>query len=136
VASGPDNAGTVWDCQTGRVRQARREGVRETSVSRYPLKKTPAPTWRIWAGCGAKPFRVGTEWGTPGPGTPAGLEAMVKVCGVTHGDTAGAEPDTSPDDRRSVNVGTAYGSPPGAQPVRGREGTPSADGLVGGAEPP
>jgi hypothetical protein len=27
--SSPDNDGTAWDCQTGRVRLARREGVRE-----------------------------------------------------------------------------------------------------------
>jgi hypothetical protein len=29
VASGPDNDGTGWNCQTARARQARQKGVRE-----------------------------------------------------------------------------------------------------------
>lgn len=36
VESSPDNAGTFWNCQTGRVRQARREGVREEPVREAP----------------------------------------------------------------------------------------------------
>jgi hypothetical protein len=34
--SSPDNAGTYQHCQTMRVRSARREGVREKSVSDAP----------------------------------------------------------------------------------------------------
>ena len=51
VGSSPDNAGTAWYCQTGRVRLARREGVREEpAAERFSREKTPAPTWRMWAG--------------------------------------------------------------------------------------
>jgi hypothetical protein len=38
--------------------------------------------------------------------TRSGLEATVKVYGVTVGDVAGVEPGASPVDRTAVNVGT------------------------------
>ncbi len=51
VGSSSVNAGTVWYCQTGRVRQARREGVRvQEPAVEPPQVRNRLETWRIWAG--------------------------------------------------------------------------------------
>jgi hypothetical protein len=39
AGSSPDNAGTTWYCQTGRVRLARREGVREEPAAERPSRR-------------------------------------------------------------------------------------------------
>jgi hypothetical protein len=59
---------------------------------------------------------------TPKPGSFAGGEATVKVCGVAVGDAAGTELDISLVDRDIVNVGTICGRPTGrvSNPVGGR----------------
>ncbi len=81
MASSPDNDGTGRYCQTARVRQARREGVRVQK----PVVEPPQGQNRLQSGgCGpvaahawAKSARV-----TPKPVNRAGGEAMRKACGV------------------------------------------------------
>jgi hypothetical protein len=80
AGSGPDNDGTCRYCQRVRVRQARREGVREKPVLTFRKRRTGSnlvdmgrgvvrDRWDGWAvDSEAGEFR---RWG-----------AMVKVCGV------------------------------------------------------
>ena len=80
VGSSPDNAGTAWYYQTGRVRLARREGVREEPaaerLSREKHQLQPG-------GCGLGNDAQPPQWrGTRGPVDVAGSEVTVKVCGV------------------------------------------------------
>jgi hypothetical protein len=81
VGSSPDNAGTAWYCQTGWVRLARREGVREEPAAERPSRrKTPAPIWRMWAGQRRAPAANGGE--LVGRLMSPVREVTVKVCGV------------------------------------------------------
>jgi Transposase, Mutator family len=82
VESRPDNAGTCWHCQTVRVRQARREGVREKPACKAPQSALQLEPGGSGLGCGA--HRPGRD---PGAGTPGRddafrLEATVKAHGV------------------------------------------------------
>lgn len=83
MASSPDNDGTGQNYRMVRVRQARREGVREKSVLSRPLSFPPAQTRWIWAGlrCVLVPVSVGEK--LLGRFQIAGREATVKACGVT-----------------------------------------------------
>lgn len=86
VASSPDNDGTVRHCQTDRVRQARREGVREEpAAERLSRENTSSKSGGYGLGCDAHPLRRGT----PGPVDIAGQEAVVKGCGVTTAKSQG-----------------------------------------------
>jgi hypothetical protein len=53
AGSSPDNAGTRWHCQTVRVRQARREGVREKPVCKAPQSAHQLKSGGYGLGCGA-----------------------------------------------------------------------------------
>ena len=81
TGSGPDNDGMCRYCQTVRVRQARREGVREKPVSTFRKRRTRSNL--VDMGGGAARDRWVDARSTPKPGSFAGGEAMVKVCGVT-----------------------------------------------------
>ncbi len=125
--SSRDKAGTAQHCQMGRVRRARRRGVREEPAF-TSRNESPAPTWRIWAGCGAHPllhYGAGNSW--------AGLlvqarEATVKACGVTVAMPPGQSRTTYCDEWSAVNVGTVPVPPTAVLPARmGWLGPPSAD---------
>jgi hypothetical protein len=76
-----DNDGTGRHCQTARVRQARRKGVRtQKPVVEPPQVFPPAPTWRIWAGQQCTPDEVSDD--SLALRTER-REATVKACGVT-----------------------------------------------------
>jgi hypothetical protein len=51
--SRPDNAGTRWHCQTVRVRQARRKGVREKPAVKLLKRPTSSNLADMGLGCGA-----------------------------------------------------------------------------------
>jgi hypothetical protein len=100
--SSPDNGGTLWHCQTRRVRQARREGIRmKKSVVEPPQAGTPAQIWWIWAGQQRTPILA-----TPKPSHVVGWEATSKACGVDVARLQGKSwmPHSSTD--QVVNVGT------------------------------
>jgi hypothetical protein len=84
VASSSVNAGTVRYCQTGRARQARREGVRvqEPAVEPPQVRNRPQ-TWRTWVGqqCTPRMLLLLSE-ATPKPVRWAGGEATRNACGV------------------------------------------------------
>lgn len=79
VVSSPDNDGAIRHCQTDRVRQARREGVREEPASGRFLRQNTSSNLADmgWAATRTRRMR-----GTSGPVDVAGPEVMVKVCGV------------------------------------------------------
>ena len=93
VGSSPDNDGTDRHCQTVRVRQARREGVREEPA----LKPRKRSTGSNLADMGRGAVRDRREGGrsTPKPVGFAGEEATVKVCGVGVAMLPGQELGTS-----------------------------------------
>ena len=107
--SSPDNDGTVRYCQTGRVQQARREGVARANQWQNPLKR----------GIGSNLVDVGRDAVRAGPGGPATPwlvfrgwrggheEGLRRTCGEAAGEKLGAVPV----DRSSVNVGTILGPP-------------------------
>jgi hypothetical protein len=83
MASSPDNDGTDQNYRMVRVRQARREGVREGPVLSRPLSFSPAqnPVDMGWIAVRTCPPDVGGEE-LLGRFQVAGREATVKVCGV------------------------------------------------------
>jgi hypothetical protein len=82
VGSSPDNAGTVWHCQTGRVRQTRSEG--GTEVNQWlKLRKKSAGSNLVDMGRGAvRDLRVVDRGSTLKPSEAVGDEATLKACGV------------------------------------------------------
>ena len=81
MGSSPDNAGTCWYCQTVRVRQARREGVREKPVCKAPQATHQLKSGGYGLGCGAhRPARAGRELLRRVDSLRR--EATVKACGV------------------------------------------------------
>ena len=116
AASSPDNDGTGWYCQTVRVRQARREGVRVQK----PVVEPPQVQNRLQSGGygpdrNARPDRGDSEavqlgrWG-------GHRESLRRTGGEVAGEKLGA----SPVERLSVNVGTVLWPPsPSAIPVGG-----------------
>lgn len=98
-----DNDGTFWYCQTGRVRQARREGVTRVNQRLKASKMLPpALTWQIWVGLRRAP----TLWGTPWPVDVAGGEAVRKYCGVRAAMPQGHSWAPNSSNGFVVNMGT------------------------------
>jgi hypothetical protein len=82
AASSSVNAGTVRYCQTGRVRQASREGVRvQKPVVEPPQVMNRPQIWWIWAGQ-QRTSQSLVAGATPEPVRWAGGEATRKACGV------------------------------------------------------
>jgi hypothetical protein len=111
VASGPDNDGTDWYCQTVRVRQARPEGV--TKVNQWlKSRKRGAGSNLVDRGrCAVRDLHPVGMGSTPKPVNCAGGEATVTICGVSVARLPGQSwvPTWSID--FLVNVGTMSGRP-------------------------
>lgn len=110
VASGPDNAGVCQYCQMMRVRQANRKGIRKEPAFTSP-KWSPARTWRIRAGRGAHPPRVGR--GTPGRGFSPSQGGHGEGLRRSRGDAAGTKSGASFDERSSSEHGNHPATVPG-----------------------
>jgi hypothetical protein len=81
VVSSPDNAGTGQHYRMVRVRQARREGVREKPVFNAPQVSRQLEPGGSGLDSGAHPPCVGV--GNSGVGSKSSIpEATVSVCGV------------------------------------------------------
>ena len=110
VGSSPDNDGTGWYCQTARVRQARREGVRVQK----PVVEPPQVQNRLQpGGCGPdRSARLGEvclgDFVVGRSGRRGGHEESLRR---THGDAVGEKLGASPVERLAVNVGTVSGPP-------------------------
>jgi hypothetical protein len=123
VASSSVNAGTVRHCQTGRVRQARWEGVRVGGTSgRTPSSHEPAPNLAdmgrtaVHASDSVVVVRGDSDAGQVGwwGGHEEGLRR-------TRGEAAGEQLGTSPVDRSVSERGNHPGSP-SPPPSRGGGG--------------
>ena len=107
-----DNDGTGRYCQTARVRQARRRGVRVQK----PVVEPPQVGIRLEPG-GSGPVgqcvgRFQDEGTDPVVDiAKVGAGVTVKDCGVAVARAAGEELGTDPVYRLVVNVGTVVGSP-------------------------
>ena len=83
VASGPDEGGTCWHCQTVRACRARSEGAAKANQW-WTLRNSEAGSNLADMGrCAVREARA-REGGvlTPKPLSSGGGEATVKVCGV------------------------------------------------------
>src|SRR5665647_3462053 len=90
------------------------------------LNGSPAPIWRIWAGCGAHPSRLMVEMGNSRVGMwQFAREATVKCCGVVVAMPQGQSWAPPSSSGLSVNTGTV--------PVLARS---HASGVVFGLGPP
>ena len=138
MASSPDNDGTGQNYRMARVRQVRREGVREEPASSRPLSFPPAQTRWIRAGsrCALAPWK-GWGRGTPGPVSGRRSGGHGECLRRNRGEAAGVQLGTSPDNRFMVNVGTIPGPPLLVRMPCGpiREGASSADGPGWGGGP-
>ena len=128
VVSGPDNAGTCGYCQAARVRQARREGVREEPVCKAPQSTHQLKSGGHGLGCGAH------RLADAGRELLAGVdslrrEATVKAHGVVVAMPLGQSWTRTPPIGRVVNVGTVRCRPRLVQPARERAGALSAVGT-------
>jgi hypothetical protein len=112
VGAAPSTPGRSWYCQTGRVRQARREGVRvQEPAVEPPQVRNRLEIWRIWAGqqCTASVLwyaGVDSEAGVVGRwgGHEEGLRR-------TRGEAAGEQLGASLVDRSVGERGNRPGSP-------------------------
>lgn len=88
MGSSPDNDGTGRHYQTVRVRQARRDGVREKPVVR-PRKRCASSNLvdTGWCAVSGSLLRRGSD--SAPDEKPFGAEVMVKVCGVAVTSAAG-----------------------------------------------
>jgi len=123
VGSSSVKAGTVWYCQTGRVRQARWEGVR----MQEPAVEPPQVKNRLKPGgygpdSSARP-RFHLSGSTPKPVRWAGGEATRKVCGVLVARLQGNSWAPHPSIGQWVNVGTIPDRPT-RRPSRAAAGRP------------
>ncbi len=109
VGSRPDNAGTVRHRQTGRVRQARREGVREEPA--LTSRKQRAGSNLTDRGRFAVRASRKSREATLGPVEIAGWEAMSNGCGVGVARLPGSSWAPNLSIGQTVNVGTVFGSP-------------------------
>ena len=80
MASSADKAGTVWHCQTGRVRRARSDGIRKKPVIKLRNRGTGSNL--VDRGRCAVRGLCREVRSTPKPVDGAGGEATVKACGV------------------------------------------------------
>jgi hypothetical protein len=114
AGSSADKAGTSWDCQTGRVRRARSEGVREEPVVK--LRKRGTGSNLVDRGRGAVHGQ---------PVGQADSEADLACRSGGHdeglrrsrGDAAGAKLDAGLIDRFAVNTGTISGRSRCSEPI-------------------
>jgi hypothetical protein len=98
VGSSPDNAGTCWYCQTVRVRQARREGVREKPACKAPQSAHQLKSGGYGLGCGAhRSADAGRELLAGADSLSAGGHGECPR--RSRGDAAGAELGADPADR-------------------------------------
>jgi hypothetical protein len=120
AASSPDNAGTCRYCQTVRVRQARREGVREEPV--VMLRKRVAGSNLVDTGRNAARDPRRRAGSTPNPVMRRRWGGHGECLRRSRGDAVGVELDISLVDRVMVNVGTVRGGPGGraSSPAMGR----------------
>ena len=128
AGSSLDNAGTGRNRQTGRVRQARREGVTRVNQWQNPLK----------CGTGSNLTDVGRAVAcanrSDGKATPptvidAGRGGHGEGLRRSRGKAAGAKLGISLVDRHMVNAGTVRGRPPASRPGWWWAGPPSTDGY-------
>ena len=104
--SSSDNDGTVWHCQTHRVRQARRNGVRMQKPMVEPPKGVPRlETWWIRAGQQCTPSPL-LGWATPMPVCERSAGGHGEGLRRSRGEAAGEELGAYPVERLMVNVGT------------------------------
>ena len=120
MGSSPDNAGTCQHRQMVRVRQARREGVREEPASER-LSREHHQLESDGSGLGRGAYLHGDVGGTLRLVDVAGREATVKVCGVTVAKSQGHSWAPHPSNGPRVNVGTISTVP-----------SPASGLLVGG----
>src|SRR6202011_5308282 len=103
AGSSADKAGTVWYCQTDRVRRARSEGIREEPVRKLRKRGTGSNLVDMGRGAvhGTSSVSVDSEadlacrWGGHG-------ERLRR----NHGEAAGAKLGAQSIDRFAVNTGT------------------------------
>ncbi len=132
VGSSPDKAGTVQYCQMVRARRTRREGV--TRVNQW-LNLRNRGTGSNLADVGRAAVHAERIHGEATSGTamdagPGGREESLRR---TRGDAAGAELDTAPADRHTVNMGTLPCSPdPACSQQSGGQGHRRPRGVAGG----
>jgi len=105
VGSSPDKAGTGQHCQMVRVRRTKRKGV--TRVNQWRNLRNRG-TGSNLADMGRAAVHAELIHGEATPGTgmdpgPGGHEESLRR---TRGDAAGAELDTDPVDRNTMNMGT------------------------------
>jgi hypothetical protein len=106
--SSSDNDGTVWHCQTGRARQARRRGVRVQE----PVVEPPQERGRLEpGGCGPDSSARPSRWATPTVGREGRRGGHGECLRRNRGEAAGEELGADPVERLVVNVGTATRSP-------------------------
>jgi len=132
AGSSADKAGTVRYCQTGRVRRARSDGIREEPVVKLRKRVTGSNLVDMGRGAAhgrlrAADFAAGLRcrWGGHG-------ESLRR----SRGDAAGAELDAKPVNRFAVNTGTVpcRSRCPGST-RSGGIGPSSAEGTGGGGGP-
>jgi hypothetical protein len=125
AGSSPDNAGTRWHCQTVRVRQARREGVREKPACKASQSAHQLKSGGYGLGCGAhRPAGAGRE--LLAGADSLRREATVNAHGVVVAMPLGQSWAPTPPIGCVVNVGTVRCRPRRAQPARERAGALSA----------
>ncbi|MFL4901696.1 group II intron maturase-specific domain-containing protein [Streptomyces sp. MMS24-I2-30] len=103
AGSSADDAGTAWSCQTGRVRRARSEGIREESAVKPRKRGTGSnvvdmgrvAVHSLLAGWADTVADLACRWGGHG-------ESLRR----NRGDAAGAKLDAGLIDRFTVNTGT------------------------------
>ena len=132
VGSSPDRAGTVQYCQMGRVRRTRREGV--TRVNQWlNLRNRGTGSNLVDVGRAAVHADRTNGEATFGTAIDAGSGGREESLRRTRGDAAGAELDTAPADRHTVNMGTLPCSPyPGCNLQPGGQGHRRLMGAGGG----
>jgi hypothetical protein len=106
--SSPDNDGTVRDCQTGRVRQARQNG----ATTSEPVVEPPQAAIRLEPGgwgsvSSARRHRGSAVCGDSGGHSLCARGGHGEGLRRTRGEAAGEKLGTTPADRHMVNVGSA-----------------------------
>ncbi len=126
AGSSLDNAGTVRNRQTVRVRQARREGVTRVNQWLNPLK---CGTGSNLTDVGRAAARADHRYGkaTPSTAIDAGRGGHGEGLRRSRGKAAGAKLGTSLVNRDMVNAGTVRVRPSVSRPGWRRAGPPSTD---------
>ena len=108
VASSPDNDGTGQHCQMVRVRQARREGVREKPAAERSSRESTSSNLEDlgWAAA-----RIRASAGELWAGSVIAREATRKACGVLVARLQGHSWSPNPTSGSRVNVGTIPAAP-------------------------